>query len=199
MSEMLLCEAGCGASYRPFPRRKTKLCIQCSRSANGRHPDKIAKSRDAMLRRMADPTIKAETLRRAHDGFRKRMADDPQMRAEMVERCRTLGKSMLGHKHMPAAGPARRKAVESRRRTLFSWCPAEYFEQYRHLVYAKRVRAADARAIVEQQIKADEANMSAFDKQLHRLRRGEATIVQKFTPKVDTGPFTLGGVASGMI
>lgn len=196
---MLPCANACGAVYKHSPRRKTRLCLACCRSANGRHPDKIAKSRANMRRRMADPKIKAETLRRCHDGLRKKMAEDPQARAEMVERGRALGKSLIGHKHMPAAGAARRKAVESRLRTMLGWCPAEYLEQYRHLVYSKRVRAADARAIVEQQIKSDEANMSAFDKQLHRLRRGEATIVQKFTPKADTGPFTLGGVASGMI
>ena len=121
------------------------------------------------------------------------------MRAQLVERGRVLGESLIGHKYMPAAGEARRKAVASRLKTMLGWCPAEYLEQYRHLVYVKRVRAAEARAIIEQQVKDDEANTPAFEKQLRRLRRGEATIARKFKPNADTGPFTLGGVASGMI
>ena len=196
---MLPCANACGAVYKHFSRRKTRLCLACCRVANGRHPDKIAKSRANMRRRMADPTIKAETLKRCHDGLCKKMAADPQMRAEMVERGRALGKSLVGHQHMPANGVARRKAVESRLRTMLGWCPPEYLPLYRHLVYSKRMRAADARAIVQQQIKDDQAKMSPFDKQLQRVRRGEATIVRKFTPDIGTGPYTLGGVASGML
>lgn len=197
--DLLPCANGCGGTYRHYRRRKTKLCVTCSRSANGRNPSKISKSRAAMLKRMSDPAIKAEALKRAHDGWRKRLAEDPELRARMADRWREVGKSRIGHLAMPAGSPARRRAVASRMKTIMPWCPPEYLDEYRRLLYSKKLKAVDARAVIEQMIAADQAKMTPFEKQLQRVRNGEVGVVNKFVPTADTGPYTLGGVASGML
>lgn len=202
------CSNACGRSYEPFKGRKTTLCYPCSLSANGRNPKKNEKNRAAMLRRLADPAIRAETLRIAQEGRRRKLAEDPEFRARWQEMGRALGKSNAMHNKHPKGSPARMKAAATRTETMLGWCPHEYRDEYRRLIHSKRLRAADARAVIEAQIKDDaqkqraraaKAQRLSFDEQIARIREGKASVVAKFTPSMDTGPYTLGGVASGMI
>ena len=67
------------------------------------------------------------------------------------------------------------------------------------MIYSKRMKAADARAAIEELMRKEEANLSPFEKQLLRIRNGEVGISRKFVPEKDVSPFTLGGVGSGML
>lgn len=196
--ETVPCEGGCGATCRPFRKRKTRLCVNCVRKANGRHPSKIRLTRDAMKRRMADPVMKAEHLGRAHDGLRKRYAQDPEFARRMADNCRKIGLSQMGHAAQPRGSEPRRRAVASRRATLLGWRPPEYLPEYERLVYSKRLRAADARAAIERQIAADLSKLSPHERQLRQIANG-ARLVPTFKPRATDEAFTLGGVATGMI
>lgn len=193
------CAAGCGAMCKDFPRRKTRLCAVCTRSANGRSPSKIEKSRAAMKARLADPATRAAHIAYTSAGLRRRLAADPAEAARRAEQCRALGKSMIGHAAQPAGSEPRRRVATKQIERTMGWCPPAYRDEYRRLVNNMKIKAVDARAMIEQQVAADQAKLPVFERQLMRLRSGEAKAVNKFKPRVDAGPFTLGGVASGMI
>lgn len=192
------CERGCGTTCTDFARRKTRLCVTCSRRANGSHPDKIAKSSAAMKRRMADPALKAYHLGRAHAGLRDRFATDPAFAARAAENARAMGLSRRGHVAQPPGSDARRRAVATRRKTLLGWCPAKYLPEYERLVYSKRLPAAEARRTIEKQVAADLAKMPTHERQLLQIARG-AQLTATFVARPVGSPFTLGGVGSSML
>lgn len=196
--ETFPCAGGCGATCRPFRGRKTRLCAACNRSANGRNPNKNRLNREAMKRHMSDPAYRERALRRAHEGYRKRMAADPDMRARISAQAKAMAATRAGIAAQPSGSEPRRRAVESRRRTLLGWCPEAYLPEYQRLVYSKRLRAAEARAIIEAQIKADEARLTPHERQLQKIAHG-AQLTRKFVAPSPASAFTLGGVGSGMI
>lgn len=63
-------------------------------------------------------------------------------------------------------------AARMRRMSLarVSWCPIEYLGEYRRLVYVKRCKAVEARAIIEAQITTDAARYARTG-QLQQSRR----------------------------
>lgn len=193
-----LCAGGCGKSCRDFPKRKTRFCVDCSRKANGRHPDKIRLSREAMKRRMADPVLKAAHLGRAHEGFRQRIAQDPDFAARMSASGRHMGLSKAGHAAQPRGSEPRQRAAASRMKTILGWCPADYRAEYDHLVNSKRLKAAQAREVIERKIAADLKKMSPHERNLRQIALG-ARLVPAFKPSRCSPDFTLGGVGSSML
>ncbi|MDG2512435.1 hypothetical protein P7B04_06960 [Sphingobium yanoikuyae] len=199
MAETYPCEAGCGTIITHAPYRKTRLCVPCVRSANGRNPSKRAKGSIAMKKRMADPVFKARQLSVAHDAMRERLASDPELRARQADICRALGKSGAGRAAQGKGSEPRRRAAITRRQTMLGWCPPHLLPEYQRMIYSKRMKAADARAIVEGMMRKEEAALTPFEKQLRRISSGEIGISRKFIPETDASPFTLGGVSSGML
>ncbi|CAH0355331.1 hypothetical protein [Sphingobium sp. CECT 9361] len=145
----------CGAPRTNHPRRTTTLCQACSRKANGSNPSRIAKSRAIMKAHFADPVFKAQNLAKAHDGLRRMLAANPERLAVLREQARALGLGKVGHAAMPKGSEPRRRAVASRLRNYYQWCPIEYRDDYKRLIYSKGLNAADARAIIERQIQVD--------------------------------------------
>lgn len=54
--------------------------------------------------------------------------------------------------------------------TRIAWCPVEYRDEYRHLIYNKHIKAAEARGIIERLIATDAARYAATG-QLQQARR----------------------------
>lgn len=147
--------SGCGKTIKPFYGRKTTTCLDCARVNNGRHPDKIAKCRAVMLEHMQDPSFKAQALERAQAGLRKKRRTDPAFRARMRQLGREMAATGAGHAAQPKGSEPRRRAAENRSQSLLAWCPVEYREEYRRLVYTKRLGPGGARAVIEEQIAKD--------------------------------------------
>lgn len=74
--------------------------------------------------------------------------------------------SLRAHVGTPAA-IARLQRIS---RARISWCPVEYLSEYRHLLYVKRCKAAEARSIIEGQIATDAARYARTG-QLQQSRR----------------------------
>ncbi len=200
MTDTFQCKGGCGREIKNFPRRKTPYCRTCNGVAIGSDPERAEKSRRAMKDLMRDPLFRARHVQRTAEGLRRRLADDPEEAARRREVGRALGKSGLGHAVQGPGSEPRMRVGRMQTERLLGWCPRHLRDQYRDLVNKKGVRAAEARQIIERQVEAENARLSPFEKQLLRVRNGQATVVDKFKPRRDdTGPFTLGGVSTGLL
>lgn len=77
----------------------------------------------------------------------------------------------------------------NRRRIHIPWLPREYHAEYRNMIRNRRFKAAEARAIIEAQMKADERKLSPFERQERALRAG-ATLqdnapITRWSPAAD--------------
>lgn len=81
------------------------------------------------------------------------------------------------------------KAYHERR---LAWCPREYREEYRHMVWIKRIPAAEARKHIEASIAADKARKSPFERQMEALKNG-AKLIEKPVLKQKDYDFSLHG------
>jgi hypothetical protein len=133
-------------------RRKTGRCKLCSARATAISPAKRKKASASMKARLACPVERVVHLKRAHDGLLKHLAD-PVNHAALVERGRMLGLTGSGKNEKWYAGRA--AAGQKRSITAMAWCPLEYRETYRTLVYVKNINALTARAMVLEMIKRD--------------------------------------------
>lgn len=199
--EPIPCENGCGRTFRPYAKRKTRMCKICCAIATGRSAAKIEKTRAAMMRHHADPAYQAMHSRRVAQGIRDLIARNP---AEL-ERRRAAGVAVaqtgLGHACQPKGSEPRMRAARATSDRRLSWCPKHLRAEYRRLVRSGR-KAVEARAIIEKRMAQERAARGqrvSFEEQLRMLQSGQATLSRKFTPSSDTGPFTLGGVGSGML
>lgn len=111
------------------------------------------------------------------DALRRKIAHDPAY----LESCRDRARKMLGPKQREAAREAskrsgawrvaaaaitpehRAKGAKRLSEQRLAWCPRELREEYRRLVYTKKVKAAEAREIILAQ---HEKNMAAFRRKL---------------------------------
>ncbi len=154
MSGGLSCTA-CGKALAVNPRRKGTRCRPCATSAVARDPAKRAKCSAAMKARLADPVERAKLVDRCKRGWAAKFARDPDARARLVETGRRVGSLNKGHSLTPAGSPARIAAAQKQSEFYMSWCPVEYRADYHRLVRSYRTPAAEARAMIEQQIDVD--------------------------------------------
>jgi len=69
----------------------------------------------------------------------------------------------IGHAHIKARPEIRKRAGRRQSATKMAWCPHDMREDYRTLVYVKKVSAAEARAMI---LEEHERRMDAFTARL---------------------------------
>ncbi|WP_257556449.1 hypothetical protein [Sphingobium sp. CFD-2] len=187
---------GCGKEFKRKSGRKTGYCQPCY--MRDVHHDR-AEVREglsrAMKAKLADPHERAAHIARTRRGRIERLARDPEFREMVRQQGKAVGALGLGG-HQPKGSPSRIAAGKAVTATKLADIPLEYRELHKKL--RKEFGATESRRMIRQQMAADEARMSAHERQLRAISRG-AKIVKKFKPSADTGPFTLGGIATGMI
>lgn len=151
----------CGTPLKTTRRRKTTLCKTCQSRALGLCPERRRRTSATLKARLADPGVKAEHMRRCTEGRRRAIAENPEFAAQLREQGRQLGLLGKGFNRHGAGSPERALAGKRCSATKLAWCPLEYRDEYRHLVRIKLLPAADARAIIEQQVRADRARYFA--------------------------------------
>lgn len=145
----------CGQMLRRDPRRKGPRCQRCNARAMSQSPEKREKCRAAMLRRFDDPHYAARHREQCMAGQQAAMAAKPELRALRVELGRRVGRLGMGQTRKRAGSPERVAAGRKRSETVLGWCPVEYRPEYRRLRRQCPMSAAEARAMVEQQIEKD--------------------------------------------
>ena len=183
MAEIFDCAGGCGRTVKMFHGRKTRLCRRCAGAATAARPDAQLKKSAAMKRLFQVPGFRERHVERCSAAVRELMETSAEFREQRRQAGRRLGKSGAGHeaRHM-------------------KWCPLDLRPAYRALIAAGASRP-EARREIERRMEAKRARQGrrlSFEEQLEAVRNG-AGLVPKFTVPADTGPYTLGGVASGML
>jgi hypothetical protein len=82
----------------------------------------------------------------------------PEKRARTADHARKIGLHAIGQRTANSPESIAKRAASSVS-TKLAWCPPRLREQYRHLLYVKRIPAAEARAMILAQQDADIAAM----------------------------------------
>lgn len=177
----LVCEAlmavptrVCADCATPISRQATR-CRACSVRNTNASPDVAAARKAAIRAKFAEPAHLAKmqgVARRAGEIARQ----DPEFRARLVEHGKRMYATHLNTPEGRAKVLATRKASGAKRtETVLGWCPPEYRDDYRRLIYSKQVRAVEARRIILDLIEAKRAKprvLSPFEKQDLALFKG---------------------------
>lgn len=165
-------------------------CRSCNVIRNNKKPELVAKRMEGKRRSMSDPIKYARACQIARDNIRKAMSD-PVKRAKASE----LGKVKAALYFNTPEGRAwanrpevRARAGRSISEARLGWCPPEYREQYHSLMRLKVCNAAEGRAMIEEQIKADRErlrNLSPFERQERALRNGAQLVANDQKPSLD--------------
>lgn len=85
----------------------------------------------------------------ASEGQRRRLAD-PAERAKVAANCRRAQSMQSGH-----SVDSRLKISRAKTEHYLGWCPVAYRPEYRRLVKSNKLRAAEAREVVFELMRAD--------------------------------------------
>jgi hypothetical protein len=126
---------------------KTGRCRGCANRWNAKQPDFQRRRSEGILRGFLEHPERK-------DAYRAQLAAAAKL-PHAVERRRENAKAMrLWEIGLPLVGakgsPSRMRAGKRRVETLMAWCPPQLRADYRQLVYSKKLRAREARQVIEQ-------------------------------------------------
>ena len=201
-----LCRRHCRTGQFPHPRvadcsdcgvgitaqNKTGRCRVCAVRAMNSDPEHRRKVGEGVRRALQNPYARARKAAVARENARKAYAQ-PERR----KRAREIALRHLQLAFTPEA--IERKLANQRaglaRDKRLAWCPPEYRDAYRKLMYSKRMLAAEARPIIEEMIAADrkreEASLTGLDRQMRALRNGAKLVANDHAPSL-TNPADYG-------
>lgn len=175
----------CSDCAKPIRNENTSgRCKVCATIYNNRLPDSIEKRRVGWAKRLANPRHYADLCRVAKQNSRKAMAD-PAKRAAAAERARLIWQQYLNTPEMREyvnSPEVRSRAGRSLSETRMAWCPPEYRSAYYDIRRKVQCSAADARQIILDQIKSDQAKLSPFERQMLALQKGARLVANDATP-----------------
>lgn len=138
----------CGKALSPNPRRTGTRCRGCNARALSADPAVLAKRSASVSRVMRDPAYRRRIGAAISAAWARRL-QDPEKRAAAAEMGRRL-----------QTPENRIKGDRARSQALMGWCPAGYRDEYFRLIRLG-FRAAEARRIVKDQVRAERARKEA--------------------------------------
>lgn len=135
-------------------KARTAACVTMAT-----RPDIRAKRSRIQKAKMAEP----ERREKYRQIMLARHAADPTLKVRMVEGSRT-----------PDTNAKRSRKARERWARINNWLPEPFRDQYRHLIKSKNLRAAEARAMLEPEIKRW---LASFEGQMWKLSTGQARLV----------------------
>ena len=151
--------------------RRARPCIDCGghKNVNAAARCRSCSDKNPATRRRRNLAVSASR--------RAKLRTDPEFAKRAREHGRQLGLSGAARAASRRPDVVARRAI-ARSRAVMGWCPAEYRPLYDELTKSRRLRAADARRAVEQQIAIDQARMDPFERQLAQVRAGRAIVAK---------------------
>jgi hypothetical protein len=139
---------------KPNGRRAGTRCKRCVARALAQDPAVRAKAGATIREVFTEDRLRkrGEAVSRQR---RARIATDPAFAAKVREAGRQLGLAKLGASRHGPGSPVRMRAGEGVSNRRLAWCPPEYRDIYRFLLKEKHVPAAEARRMVEDQMRHD--------------------------------------------
>lgn len=141
------CCTDCGAELDKRGRSVTGRCRFCSSQIANRCPERRKRVSEGMKRWLAlNPAEKDAHRKRLLASRSSEMATDGRRRAAIDNKI-----WLKGNESQPAGSPSRVRAGAKSRATKLSWCPPDLRDEYLFLIKVKRIKAAEARPMIEQQ------------------------------------------------
>ena len=135
----------------------TGQCNPCYTTKRNSDPEfKAIKAAGQRAKYRSDPAFARLARERLANNKRKSLEDPAALAAQIEQAHRNLALSRT-----PAAGQRRRQTKEA---LIHPWCPRERVAHYR-LLMRKGCRAAEAKAMILVEIKAERERMSPFERQ----------------------------------
>jgi hypothetical protein len=172
----------CGCGARVCNKSKSGQCRACFMDRLNADPNRGAKTSATLKERLKDPAIKARHLA----GCRK-AALTKRGNHELRERLRKIMREQVQPVSVATGANVRgrdyKKMAEKGKAARWAWCPPEYRETYRDLT-AKGVGAREARRMLAEQIRADLAKLSPFERQERALANGAQLVANDQKPSL---------------
>lgn len=124
-------------------RNKSGRCRPCSTLRNNTDPDIIARRKEAIRRRFADPAVREAQARRMAEWSRNM----PESARESRRAHGRLKAPMLIAAAQAITAETRAENGRKRSDTVLAWCPLEWRDRYRE-IKIKGKRAEDAKRII---------------------------------------------------
>lgn len=173
-------ECACGTPIRN--ENKTGNCKPCNMKVFNADPAAQAKRAESFRRKLReDPLELARRRAQCRQNVRNALAR-PEVREAWVARARKVYDLMRTPEALEKKRVGHAAAMQRRAAKQLAWCPPEKRERYDYLVYTKRLRAAEARAIILAEIKAELDAMSPFERQMRALERGAKLVANDARP-----------------
>lgn len=175
---------------------KSGRCRACAFRHNLSDPEVNARRIANMVKSCREPAARARRASRSREAIRRKIATDPSYLESKREAGRRLAASRAGMDGRPAGHESRIRAGRSISEYWMGWCPEEWRSQYHELIRRKGLRRAEAKAIIEDEIRRAEASKTPFERQMEALKNG-AKLIEKPVLKSRDYDFSLHGGSLG--
>ncbi len=161
-------------------RTPTGMCLVCGNRKRAADPAYEARRKAGLAAKWADPDYRAK-MRAKGRAHALRMNNDPDVTGRRRIAARKVAREVL---HRPdirekTLQAVREKSGKTQSATRIAWCPEEHRPLYWYMRRTKRMTLAECKAAIANQIRADRARMSPFERQEADLRakleRNDAT------------------------
>ena len=148
----------------------TGYCKPCWGSKQWEDPDFRERRAEGVRRKFADPEYMAK-MRKQCQRLGQKTAIDPVLQARRREVGRVMYlKNLAAPEVRQRCLEAVRKAGPKHTELRLGWCPEPFRTRYRYLIKTKKMKAVDARALIEREM-ADQDALKHIDSALDFLRR----------------------------
>jgi hypothetical protein len=169
----------CGCGNPVSNKAKSGLCRPCFMARLHSDPERGKKVSEGIRKWLENPDNRARHRAAAkRAGITKRM--NPEFRAKAAKTMREIAQPICvatGLNMRRDWRKMRKLALEAR----WAWCPPEYRDAYR-AIRDKGILAGEAKRILAEQIKADLAKLSPFERQMRALERGASLVANDPKP-----------------
>lgn len=167
------CDCGVAVS----DQSKTGRCRACNLKRMNADPEMRRRRGETVTRKcQTDPLFHAKKANVVLANKKAGM-NDPVKRANMLASWRAnLAKAFTPEalaRKLAAQPEGNRKLAEQK----IAWCPPEYRELYRLLVGPKKMRMAEAKELIAEEIRRDLAKLGPFERQMRALERNPNALV----------------------
>lgn len=175
---------------------KSGRCRACGLRHNLSDPEVNARRIANMTKTWAQPEQREKRRIRSREAIRRKIEADPGFAEMKRQQGKRLAASRAGTDGRPAGHESRIRAGKSISKTRMGWCPEEWRPQYNDLIRRKGLKRAQAKAIIEDEIRRAEQAKSPFERQMEALKNG-AQLIEKPVLRSRDYEFSLHGGSLG--
>jgi hypothetical protein len=172
----------CDCGTRVSDQSKTGRCLRCNLRLMDKDPEITKRRADALRKRLAEDPVERQRRSLQMKINRRNAVNNPVACERILAAAlRNLPKAWTPEsiaKKIARQAEGNRKLAERK----IAWCPPEYREEYRRLVYRRRIPSTEARRIILGMARAATEALSPFERQMRALQNGARIIANDPLP-----------------